>query len=86
MTEEQLKELGFKKEHGQDNVDNKPAYYYYVIDIGTLALITDCNDGLVEKNDWKVEFFEDSSIVIRDYEELKTLVEILKKNVKKLEY
>ena len=67
MKEQDLVDLGFTKEFGED-------FYYYVYDFARgLSLITSANDEVVD-NKWVVEVFESSTIRFTDKEPVKTLI------------
>ena len=54
MNEQLLEQLGFSKEESFDTSDNDtPDFYYYVLDIGGVCLITNDSDD-AEKNGWYV--------------------------------
>ena len=80
MTEKELNKLGFKKEFSTDMVDKKPMFYYYVIDIGDIALISNSDDE-AKKDGWKVEFFDSQSITFTDSKDIKDVVKALKRNL-----
>ena len=73
MKEQDLIDLGFKKENG----DN---FYYYVYDFARgLSLITQANDDVVN-NEWVVEFFDsNSAIAFTDKESLEKLIKLINK-------
>jgi len=80
ITEESLLHLGFEKEEGE-------GYYYYTLHIGTeeydsqnLCLITSANDE-VKDDSWNVCIFEFREIMFTKLEQLKQLIELLKKNL-----
>lgn len=80
MKEKELIKLGFKKEFSTDMVDKKPMFYYYVIDIGDIALISNSDDE-AKKDGWKVEFFDSQSITFTDSEDISEVIKLLKKNI-----
>ena len=73
MTEQDLIDLRFKKEFG----DN---FYYYTYDFTRgFGLITQANDEVVDNN-WTVEVFEtDGKIQYNDKTIVKSLIEIINK-------
>jgi hypothetical protein len=84
MNEQLLKQLGFIKEDGFDTSDNgTPDFYYYVLDIGGVCLITNDSDD-AEENGWYVELFE-GDIRFTDIEQLQELITLLKKNLRNLD-
>jgi len=84
MNEQLLEELGFIKEDGFDTSDDDtPDFYYYVLDIGGVCLITNDSDD-AEKNGWYVELFE-GDIRFTDIEQLQELITLLKKNLRNLD-
>ena len=73
MTEQDLIDLGFEKEFG----DN---FHYYTYDFTRgFGLITQANDEVVDDN-WTVEVFElDGKIQYNDKSIVKSLIEIINK-------
>lgn len=55
LTEESLLELGFTKTH--DFAVDEGVYWYYVMDIGDITLISTDNDTAKEEG-WKVNIFD----------------------------
>ena len=80
MTEKQLKLLGFKREDSVDDIDSKPAFYYYVYNIAKgLSLISCCNDELVN-HEWYVEFMDtEPKIIYNEFGKLQALINELEK-------
>lgn len=77
---EDLTALGFKertvkpKESGQKN-----DYYYYVLDISGLALISNANDECIGFNEYYVEFFDHPEVgKYYSFKKLAKLVKLLK--------
>jgi hypothetical protein len=84
MNEQLLEQLGFIKEDGFDTSDDDtPDFYYYVLDIGCVCLITNDSDD-AEENGWYVELFE-GDIRFTDIEQLQELITLLKKNLRNLD-
>jgi len=84
MNEQLLEQLGFIKEESFDTSDNDtPDFYYYVLDIGGICLITNDSDD-AEENGWYVELFE-GDIRFTDIEQLQELITLLKKNLRNLD-
>ena len=84
MNVQLLEQLGFSKEESFDTSDNDtPDFYYYVLDIGGVCLITNDNDD-AEENGWYVELFE-GDIRFTDIGQLQELITLLKKNLKSLD-
>ena len=84
MNEQLLEQLGFIKEDSFDTSDNDtPDFYYYVLDIGGVCLITNDSDD-AEENGWYVELFE-GDIRFTDIEQLQELITLLKKNLRNLD-
>lgn len=80
MKESELIKLGFKKEYSSDLVDKKPMFYYYVIDIEDFALISNSNTEAIADG-WHVEFFDSQSIRFTNAKDLKSQIELLKRNI-----
>jgi hypothetical protein len=84
MNVQLLEQLGFSKEESFDTSDNDtPDFYYYVLDIGGVCLITNDSDD-AEENGWYVELFE-GDIRFTDIEQLQELITLLKKNLRNLD-
>ena len=81
MTEDELIDLGFEKtiipveESGAEK-----DYWYYTLNIGDVTLMSSDNEDSGKKN-WVVELF-DTGPWIKDFEDLETLIRILKKYTK----
>jgi hypothetical protein len=81
MTEDELIELGFEKtiipveESGAEK-----DYWYYTLYIGDVSLMSTDNEDSGRKS-WSVEIF-DTGTWIKDFEDLDTLIRILKKYTK----
>lgn len=81
ITEEDLLELGFKKQQeiGDPSIDIDD-WYYYTLDIADVCLITNDNED-AETDGWLVYFFDDVGIRFGDMQEITILVRLLKRNV-----
>lgn len=81
ITKEKLLTLGFEEEYSPPIENpNEIEYYYYTYNInGECLLISDANDE--NNGNFTVEFFEINEIQITNYEDLKKLMEILKRNI-----
>jgi len=72
MKEQDIIDLGFTKEFGED-------FYYYVYDLASgFSLITQASDEVVD-NKWVVEVFENSTIRFTDKKPIKTLIKTINK-------
>ena len=81
MTEKQLKKLGFKKE---SYVCKKPKenFYYYVLDIADVTLLTSqCSDEVKDSRSWSVGFFDSTRFNFKKYKHLKKIINALNKSV-----
>jgi hypothetical protein len=77
MKEQDIIDLGFKKEIEHDSIGK---YYYYVYDFGRgLSLISNANDEPVDSK-WYVEIFEEDTIKFTTKEDLELLINLLNKN------
>ena len=74
MTEQDLIDLGFKKEFGDE-------FYYYIYDFTNgFSLITNANDELVDTK-WVVEIFEtEDEIRFTDKQDVSNLIELINAN------
>jgi hypothetical protein len=76
ITEKTLKKFGFHKEESRDTIDGVSDFYYYILKIGSLSLITNTDD--VAKTDgWSVEIFDHGDFIICSKKELKKLINSL---------
>ena len=72
MKEQDLVDLGFTKEFGED-------FYYYTYDfVRGFGLITQASDEVVD-NKWVVEVFETSTIRFTDKKPVETLIKTINK-------
>ena len=80
ITEQDLLELGFEKQHeaGGPSVDVN-AWHYYTLDIADVCLISNDNEES-ETDGWLVYFFDDVGIRFGTTEDLVQLVHLLKRN------
>lgn len=80
MKEQEIKDLGFEVQHETaESSGHDKDWYYYTLDIGDICLITNSNDEAV-KEGWEVSIFDFSSCVIKNIDDLKTLINIFKNN------
>lgn len=79
MKEQDIIDLGFQKEIGQDGIVE---FYYYVYDFGRgLSLISNANDEAINGK-WYVDVFEEDNIRFTTKEDLEIFINIVKKNKK----
>jgi hypothetical protein len=80
ITEQDLLDLGFERQHeaGDTSVDVNP-WYYYTLDIADVCLISNDNEDS-ETDGWLVYFFDDVGIRFGTTEDLVQLVHLLKRN------
>lgn len=76
ITEKTLIQLGFQKEESSDTIDGVPDFYYYSLDIGSLALITNTDD-IAKTDGWIVEIFNHDDFKVCHKKELKKLINSL---------
>ena len=74
-----LTHLGFEK-HSEtpESSGCDTDWHYYTLNIGSLCLITQASDTVVDG--WEVEIFDDSSVKITDPNELMILIGVLTRN------
>jgi hypothetical protein len=75
MEEKDLIELGFTKEYGED-------FYYYTYDIDEFNCFLISSDN-EDKDKWWVEVFESNRVRFTDKNELKLLIDLIKRNENK---
>lgn len=80
ITEEDLLELGFKKQ--QETVESSGSKYdwhYYTLNIGDICLITNDNEH-ASVNGWFVYIFDKEEVVFKNTEDTAQLVQLLQRN------
>lgn len=79
MTEKEVQLLGFER---RDESEQPNPYYYYVYKIADgVDFITAANDE-IENEEWVVEFLEaNPKIIFTKFEEVQTLINLLKKKL-----
>ena len=71
MNEQDLIELGFTKEYGED-------FYYYIYELSSShCLISNDNE---ESDKWWVEFFEVDTVRFTKKKDLRTLINLINEN------
>ena len=80
MTERELILLGFKSEEMREHDEDET--YYYVLDIvDGITFITPPNEEIKEDN-WYVDFFNTDPIIrFHEFEEVQTLITVLKNKI-----
>jgi len=84
MKEQDLISLGFKRTDVSAEESGDEAFYYYDLDFGNqrgISLISPANNEVIDDK-WFVELFEDNSIRFTSYQDLSTLIRIVKKGIK----
>lgn len=82
ILEENLLNLGFKKEKVSKKESGDKAYHYFIYEINDLCLITCANDECVDGG-YTVEFFDYiNTVVFSDLTDLKILIETFNNNRK----
>tara|TARA_B110000285_G_scaffold12584_1_gene12465 strand:+ start:1763 stop:2011 length:249 start_codon:yes stop_codon:yes gene_type:complete len=80
MKENDIQYLLFEVHHETiESSGSEKDWYYYTLDIGDICLITNSNDEAV-KEGWEVSIFDFPSCIIKNIEDLKSLVKIIKNN------
>ena len=79
MTEQNLIQLGFKKNEVTAQESGSDYFYYYTFDIGSIALITKESTSVIADN-WSVFLFDFLDVEIYDYDSVKTLIDIFIQN------
>jgi hypothetical protein len=75
-----LLKLGFKKEYNTPIVDDEEKFYYFVYQVNEhCVLISSDNLDNESEGGYFVEFYEIPDIRFTDLEDLKKLIELLKK-------
>ena len=81
MKEQDIKDLDFEIQHIEtiESSGSEKDWYYYTLDIGDICLITNDSEVAV-KDGWGVSIFDFPSCVIKNIDDLKTLINIIKSN------
>ena len=80
MIEEIFEKLGFVKEVvTPENSGLENDFYYYVIDIGDICIITNCDDEAA-KEGWEAYIFDSLTMRIKGAGDLEDLIRIIKNN------
>lgn len=80
MKEQDLIDLGFKRNNVSAEESGDKSFFYFTYNItDELCLISTDNDE-AEKNGWFVELFDYDNIEIRNLEDLKTLIDVIERN------
>ena len=78
-----LLKLGFKKEYNTPIVDDEEKFYYFVYQVNEhCVLISSDNLDNESEGGYFVEFYEIPDIRFTDLEDLKKLIELLKKGTR----
>ena len=79
MKEQDLISLGFERVDVSEEESGDEVFYYYTMDFGngSLSLISPAHNEIVNDK-WYVDIFEDESIKFTNYQDLSTLIRIIK--------
>ena len=80
MKEQDLIDLGFKRNDVTAEESGHVPFYYYTYEITNELCLISTDDGEAKKDGWYVELFDYENIEIRNLEDLKTLISILERN------
>ena len=82
MKEQDLIDLGFQRVDVSEEEHGAKPFHYYTYDIGngTISLITQSNDEVVNDS-WHVEVFDDTHIRFETVEDLTKFITVVEKNV-----
>lgn len=76
MTEQEIINLGFEKEYGENQ-----NFYYYTLNIGDdpspLCLISNANDEVVDENWWYVSILSHNYIKFKTRDQLRDFIYLL---------
>ena len=80
MKEQDLIDLGFKRNNISAEVSGDKPFFYFTYSItDELCLISSDNDE-AERNGWYVELFDYDDIKFTSLEDLKTLIDVIERN------
>jgi hypothetical protein len=80
MKEQDLIDLGFKRNDVSAEESGDVRFYYYTYNITDELSLISTDDGEAKKDGWFVELFDYENIEFRNTEELKTLIDVIEKN------
>ena len=82
MKEQDLIDLGFERTNVSAEESGDNPFYYYTYNItNELCLISSDNEE-AEKNGWFVEIFDYNGIKFTNVEDLKALMDVIKRNIR----
>lgn len=73
MKEKELIKLGFERIDVPVEESGDEPYYFYVLDIGDISLMSSTNDEIDNEEDWKVNLF-DYELYTKDYRLVRKLI------------
>jgi len=80
MTEDIFEKLGFKKEVvTMEESGHDTDFYYYIMDIGDICLISNSDDEAA-KNGWEAYIFDSLTMRVKGEGDLEDLVRIIRNN------
>jgi len=82
MKEQDLIDLGFERTDVSAEESGDNPFYYYTYDITDEFCLISCDDEEAKKDGWCVEIFDYIEIKITDVEDLKTLMDVTKRNIR----
>jgi len=82
MKEQDIVNLGFKRVDVTAEESGDGAFYYYTYDLGngTLSLISNANNEIIDGR-WSIEIFEDETIQFWGVSDLIKFIDVIKKNI-----
>ena len=80
MKEQDLIDLGFKRNDVSAEESGDVRFYYYTYNITDELSLISTDDGEAKKDGWFVELFDYENIEFTNVEDLKTLIDIIEKN------
>ena len=83
MKEQDLIDLGFERTNVSAEESGDKPFYYYTYDITDELCLISSDDEEAQKNGWYAEIFDYSGIKFTNVEELKTLIDIIKRNIRR---
>ena len=80
MKEQDLINLGFKRNDVSAEESGDSPFYYYTYEITDELCLISSDDGEAKKDGWSVHFFDYDDIWFYTPEDLKTLIDVIEKN------
>ena len=82
MKEQDLIDLGFERTNVSAEESGDNPFYYYTYNITDELCLISSDNGEAEKDGWFVEMFDYDGIKFTNVKDLKTLMDVIKRNIR----